>query len=51
MAIDPVCRMDIDEEDAEETRSVNGEKVSFCSSECASKFDENPEQYRDRTAA
>jgi YHS domain-containing protein len=42
---DPVCRMEINEEDAEATAEHNGQTFYFCSQQCADKFTRNPQQY------
>jgi len=42
---DPVCRMEITEEDAEATAEHNGQTFYFCSQQCADRFNRNPQQY------
>ncbi|HEX6051061.1 MAG TPA: YHS domain-containing protein [Gemmatimonadaceae bacterium] len=42
---DPVCGMMIDSESAEARREVAGQTYYFCSSACATKFDEAPDRY------
>jgi class 3 adenylate cyclase/YHS domain-containing protein len=42
---DPVCRMAVDPDAAEERRSYDGVDVFFCSAECAAVFDRHPERY------
>jgi P-type Cu+ transporter len=44
---DPVCGMEIDPNDAAETREHMGETFHFCSKECAEKFDASPHTYVD----
>ena len=45
MAIDPVCGMEIKEEDAAGISVYKGLKYFFCSPVCKKKFDQNPEKY------
>ena len=45
MAIDPICRMSVDEQTARYTSVYNGKKYYFCAPGCKKKFDESPEQY------
>lgn len=45
MAIDPVCKMDVDEKTAKFTSEYNGETYYFCAPGCKHVFDENPEKY------
>ena len=42
---DPVCGMQIEEEDAAAQTEYDGQTYYFCSSECQRKFDENPQQF------
>jgi len=49
MAIDPVCKMEVDESDAEE-RNFSGKDYYFCSSDCARKFDKDPQEYIEKAA-
>lgn len=44
MAKDPVCGMDVDEQDAPSSE-YNGETVYFCSEGCKTKFDADPASY------
>ncbi len=49
MPKDPVCGMQVDEEDA--IVSTKGGKTQyFCSEECKDKFEEDPEQYQRKSA-
>lgn len=43
--IDPVCRMQVSPEDAPARRTHAGAGLYFCSTDCASKFDEAPEAH------
>lgn len=45
MAIDPICRMDVDESKAKFTSVYKGKKFFFCAPGCKKEFDENPEKY------
>jgi len=45
MAIDPVCKMEVDEETATITSELNGQTYYFCAPGCKKAFDENPEKY------
>ena len=42
---DPVCRMQVTEENAKATAEHNGQTFYFCSQQCADKFNRNPQQY------
>jgi Cu+-exporting ATPase len=45
MAIDPVCKMQVEEKKAAATSEYRGEKYYFCSAGCKRAFDEKPEKY------
>jgi Cu+-exporting ATPase len=45
MAIDPVCKMQVDEKKAAATSEYKGKKYYFCSVACKKAFDEKPEKY------
>jgi len=45
MAIDPVCKMEVEESGAAATSEYKGEKYYFCSVGCKKAFDENPGKY------
>ncbi len=45
MAMDPVCRMDIDEARAAATSEYKGKKYYFSVVGCKKAFDQNPEKY------
>ncbi len=45
MAKDPVCRMELREEQAAATSFHEGKTYYFCGRSCKMKFDENPEKY------
>ncbi|SNX54794.1 YHS domain-containing protein [Thermoanaerobacterium sp. RBIITD] len=45
MAKDPVCRMDLREEDAAAKTTYNGKEYFFCSNSCKVEFEKDPEKY------
>ena len=45
MAVDPVCKMEVDEKKPAATSEYKGKKYYFCSSGCKKAFDSNPEKY------
>ncbi len=45
MAVDPVCKMDVDEATATITSEYKGETYYFCAPGCKVAFGENPEKY------
>ena len=45
MAIDPVCKMEVDEKKAAATSEYKGKKYYFCAVGCKKAFDEKPEKY------
>ena len=45
MAIDPVCKMRVDEQKAAGKSDYKGTTYYFCAVSCKTKFDQNPEQY------
>ncbi len=51
MAIDPVCKMDVNENLATTKTEYNGRNYYFCSSECEEKFQMEPEKYSTAAAA
>ena len=48
MAIDPVCKMQVDENKAAGKSDYKGKTYYFCAPGCKVKFDKNPEQYASR---
>jgi Cu+-exporting ATPase len=48
MARDPVCDMDVMEEEAAITSTYRGKKYYFCCITCKEKFDTNPEDYLEK---
>ena len=47
MAIDPVCDIEVDEEEAEFKTEYKGKTYYFCAPGCKTKFEENPEKFLD----
>jgi YHS domain-containing protein len=45
MAIDPVCKMTVDENASAATTEYKGETYYFCAPGCKAAFDEDPEKY------
>jgi L-lactate dehydrogenase len=45
MAVDPVCRMQVDASSTEHVVQYRGRSYSFCSAHCKGEFEENPERY------
>lgn len=45
MAIDPVCKMEVDEQSAAATSEYKGTTYYFCAPGCKSAFDKEPEKY------
>jgi YHS domain-containing protein len=45
MAIDPVCKMKVDEKKPPATSDYKGKKYYFCAVGCKKAFDKDPEKY------
>ena len=45
MAIDPVCKMTVDETNAKYKTVYKGKTYYFCAPGCKFSFEENPEKY------
>lgn len=45
MAIDPICKMTVDETTARFVSQYRGKKYYFCAPGCKAAFDANPEKY------
>ena len=45
MAIDPVCKMDVDEATAKFTSDYKGKTYYFCAPGCKKLFERDPEAY------
>ncbi len=44
-AIDPVCKMKVEENNAAAISEYKGKKYYFCAPGCKKAFDKNPEKY------
>ncbi|GBE04412.1 MAG TPA: YHS domain-containing protein [Nitrospirae bacterium] len=49
MAIDPVCKMTVDESKAAATSEYNGKTYYFCAAGCKETFDKEPDKYAGET--
>lgn len=45
MAVDPVCKMNVDEKAAQHKSEYKGKTYYFCMAGCKVDFDANPEKY------
>jgi YHS domain-containing protein len=45
MAIDPICKMSVDENTAQHVSEYKEKKYYFCALGCKKAFDKNPEEY------
>ncbi len=45
MAVDPVCKMEISEEEAGAKAEYEGRTYLFCSPACREEFEKDPEKY------
>jgi YHS domain-containing protein len=45
MAIDPICKMDVDPASAQWKSDYKGQTYYFCAPGCKRMFDQNPEKY------
>ena len=45
VAVDPVCKMDVDEQKAAATAEYKGETYYFCAPGCKKAFLDDPEKY------
>lgn len=45
MAVDPVCKMQVEEAKAAATSDYKGKKYYFCALGCKKAFDRDPEKY------
>ena len=50
MAKDPVCGMDVKEQESKATAQHGGKTFNFCSAECQQKFEQNPDRYARQSA-
>jgi P-type Cu+ transporter len=51
MARDPVCGMQVSEQQAAGTSAYQGETYYFCSPRCKDQFDQTPERYTSQGTA
>jgi len=49
MAIDPVCKMDVEPKDAPAKAEYKGKTYYFCAPGCKVAFEKNPEKYLEET--
>ena len=45
---DPICNMEVDEQDAAGESQYQGKTYYFCSQGCKEEFDQNPQQYANK---
>ncbi len=45
MAIDPICKMKVDEKKAKFKSEYQGKTYYFCSTQCKNEFDKKPKKY------
>jgi YHS domain-containing protein len=45
MAIDPICKMEVDEEKAAATHEYKGKTYYFCAVGCKERFAQDPEKF------
>ena len=45
MALDPICKMTVDESTAKFTSELEGKTFYFCAQRCKEMFDEDPDYY------
>ncbi len=45
MAIDPICKMDVDPNTAKWKSTYKGKEYYFCAPGCKKTFDKNPDKY------
>ena len=50
MAIDPVCKMKVDEQNAAGQTNYNGKDYYFCSKDCEQKFEKDPTKFAEAAA-
>jgi Cu+-exporting ATPase len=50
MSKDPVCGMQVDEQQAKATAQHQGRTFYFCSTECRQQFEQEPDRYARQTA-
>lgn len=47
---DPICNMEVDEQNAAGQSQYQGKTYYFCSEGCKEEFDQNPQQYANQDA-
>ena len=47
---DPICNMEVDEQNAAGESQYQGKTYYFCSEGCKEEFDQNPQQYANQDA-
>jgi len=50
MVRDPVCNMEVNEQNSAAQSKYQGQTYHFCSEECKEKFDKAPDQYARKSA-
>jgi len=45
MAIDPICKMEVDEKKAKWSSTYKGKTYYFCAPGCKKRFDASPDKY------
>jgi Cu+-exporting ATPase len=50
MTTDPVCGMSVDEKSAPARAEYQGKTYHFCSEDCRTKFQQNPDRYAKQRA-
>lgn len=45
MAVDPVCKMEVNEKEAQWKTEYQGKTYYFCAPGCKKAFEENPQKY------
>jgi len=48
MAIDPICKMEVEEKTAKYKSEYKGKTYYFCAPGCKKEFDNNPEKYSEK---
>ncbi len=48
MPIDPVCKMEVEKEDAAAETLYRGNKYYFCSEDCKDSFEKEPDKYSEK---
>jgi YHS domain-containing protein len=50
MAVDPVCKMEVDDTEPVARAEYNGNTYVFCSEQCKTTFERNPTEYVKRAS-